>query len=286
LEKQNGSGPWQLLLQTDAATTSYTDAVGITPSSTFKYRALAYAGVLDMFDNGISSANWSQQGVNRNSSGAVVNNISTPPIKIVDSINGNVQIAATGGGVLLTTSSTGGGPVNSYNQARLNLANPGVVHGNFDIQVEYRIPEATTSPSQYHVYGRLHVSLPNGVGANYAYVERSTGAYVAYITVDDLQFSGSLATSDMSGKLRLTRHGDRISAYAWSGGKWQLVAEKTGASTGTATGVNFSQYAQRNEAVSLKILIDNVEALSNKSAYSQVSTVTTPAYVTADGACP
>lgn len=286
IEKQNGSGAWQLFLQADAATTSYTDAVGVDPLKTYRYRALAYTGVLDLFDNGISSAIWSQQGVNRNSSGSVINNITIPPIKIVDPTNGNVQISATAGGVLMTTSSPGGGIANSYNQARLNLMNPEAVHGNFDIQVEYRIPEATTSPTQYHVYGRLHVSLPNGAGANYAYVERSTGAYVAYITVEDVQLSGSLATSDMSGKLRLTRHGDRISAYAWSGAKWQLVAEKSGASTGTATGVNFSQYAQRNEAVALKMIIDNVETLSNKSAYSQVSTITTPAYVTADGTCP
>jgi outer membrane lipoprotein SlyB len=286
VEKQAGSGEWQKAVILPAGTMDFIDETNIEPRKRYNYRALAFAGFMDTFDTGISAAKWSQQGILRNSANTIVVNDTTPPVLASDPANGTLSIAPTSsGGIQMATSSTGGGQVNSYNYTRLNLLSPSVVHGNFDVTIEYRLPEAPVTAAQYHVYGRLHVSLPTGAGTNYAYVERSANAYGAVITIDDFQYSGSIATTETSGKLRITRNGNRITAYAWTGGEWKALSTATGASAEAAIGVNFSQYVQRNEAVSLKILIDNIEALSNRSDYSQVKPVDTPVFATSHGSC-
>ena len=130
------------------------------------------------------------------------------------------------------------------------------------------------------------MSLPTGTGSNFIYMDRQTPAYGAVISINGVQTTGWMNTTDTRGKLRITRIGSTVTAYYLSGSTWQPLVTASGASTAPSTGVYLAQYAQRNEAVALKINVDNFDATSNKSAYSPVATVTTPGYSTTDGTCP
>ncbi len=286
VERQMG-GTWQRLVVTPATTTNYTDPWGIDPQTRYYYRMLAFTGDIELFDPGIPAATWSQQGVTLTGSGQVAVSDSSPPVSIVDPVNGTIAIAAANGGVLLSTASAGGGTAATYNYARVNYLAPATLHGDFELQIDFTIPNALPVTAQYHSLGRLHVSLPAGTGENYAWVERTATSYNASIVVNNVPFNGTVATGDTSGKLRITRNGTTMTASTWTGGRWQTMAMASGTSTETASAVHLTQYAQRNEAVSLKMLFDNFAATSGRSAYSDPpASAVTLQYVPADGNCP
>lgn len=212
------------------------------------------------FDAGIDAGLWNQQGVLYDSAGGISQDLTAPPIDITDG-NGTARVTASGGAVELYTTSSGGGTAGFYNNSRLTLKSPGVIQGDFDLQIDYSLPDGQITSGQYHVYTRLLITFPTTSGANNAYIERYVDAsgnyYASVIRVNGVATPGSLATGDVSGKLRIRRSGSTISAFVWTGGAWTLIREVSGASTSAATGVTAIQYSQRNEAVSLKANIDN-----------------------------
>jgi len=264
---------------------SFTQRTGINPNSRYAFRVRSYKGFLEGFDKGIQAAAWSQQGVLYSSSGVVSSSAASAPIDLSGS-DGSARITGGNGAVLLATASSGGGLASSYNYSRLTLTDVSAIHDNFDVQIDYSLVDPPATMAQYHVYGRLHIGFPNGTGSNFAYVERSGNSYSATIMANGAQSANSFLTGDSIGKLRLTRMGDRISAYAWTGGAWVLIHEVTGAATAAANQANVTQYVQRNEAMTLKVSIDNFEATSQRSAYSNEALTTTSPYVPGANTCP
>lgn len=288
VEKGYGKNLFSRIATVPAPDNTFTQRIAINPGTRNTYRVRSYNGVIDSFDAGIKSASWGQQGVVYSVLGNIVSNVSVPPINISGS-NGIARITATNGGVQLHTSSPNAGhpdyALNKYNYTRMNMLDVTKIHDNFDVQVDFTLPDTPVTATSYHVYGRLHVSFPAGTGPNYAYVERSTNSYGANIIINNVSYAASFATKDTIGKLRLSRMGDVISAYAWTGGTWVLIKEMAGFSTGVATDANLTQYVHRIEPITLKIIFDNYEATTQRPAYSNEATATTPAYVTGDNTC-
>ena len=186
--------------------------------------------------------------------------------------DGNPYLSLPASKVELYTTSTGGGAAATYNNSQIYLKDPGVVQGDFDIQVDYSLPDGQITSQQYQVYTRLQIDFPNTAGgANQAYVEREawqgSNYYNGVIRVDGTVRQGAAPPSyawDTSGKLRIQRVGSAINAYAWTQGTWALIQQAIGASTAAAVHVTIQQYAQTNEPVSLKADIDNF-ILSNSA---------------------
>lgn len=301
IERQVWDGEWQKWGRVGADVTTYTDAVGVEPLKRYRYRVRAFNGNdFGDFDAGIDATKWDQRGVVLDNVGATILDMKTPPITIVDA-NGTEQLTAADGNVEFLTSSPGGGAAGKYNWLRMSLKNPAVVNGDFDLQIDYRLPDGQISSANYHVYGRLQVNFLNTAGgSNYAYIERAIGNgnnnYGAVAAINGATSSAAVITADTSGKLRITRKADTVSLYAWTGGKWVLVHEVTAASASAATFVGFTQYVQRSEAVGLRTVIDNFALSPTQSEYSNIATVTftnpdgstiatTPAYAAGDNVC-
>ncbi len=288
IEKAYGKNFFSRIATVPAPLNTYTQRIAIDPNTRHTYRVRAYHGLIDMFDKGVNPSSWGQHGEVYTVLGAIWSTVSNPPINIQGS-NGVSVITPANGGVMLHTSSPNAGhPVDSlgkYSHSQMSLLDFTKIHDNFDVQIDYSLPDAPVTATKYHVYGRLHIDFPAGTGLNYAYVERSVNSYGANIIINGVSYPASFTTKDTIGKLRLTRMGDVISAYAWTGGKWVLIQEASGFSTAVATGANLTQYVQRNEAVSLKIIFDNYEATTQRPAYSNDATATTSPYVTGANTC-
>ncbi len=217
--------------------------------------------ISDTFDTVIDSEIWNQRGILRDAGTGVSQDVAVPPIDITDG-NGTARITPSSGIVELYATSAGGGTADYYNSSRLLLKSPGVIRGDFDTQIDYSLPDGQITAAQYHVYARLIIYFPNTAnGSNYAYVERAVGAsgnyYYGAVSIDGTSQGNSISTSDASGKFRIKRTGSSISTYVWTGSAWTLLREVTGASTSAPTYLYIAQYAQRNEAVSLKANVDN-----------------------------
>ncbi len=284
VEKRLGSNGFTRVATVANSPVSYVHRNGLDPGTTYSYRVRSYRGLLESFDTGINPASWGEQGVVYTSAGAVASNVTVPPINIAG-INGISRISAVNGAVQLQTSSPGGGVAGNFNYSLLKMLDVTRIHDNFDVQIDFSLPDLPGNAAQYHVYGRLQIELPTVTGLNYAYVERSNSGYGARIVINDVLYSSSLATSDTIGKLKLSRMGDVISAYAWTGGKWVVIKEIAGSSTGAATSASLGQFAQRNEAITLKIILDNYEATTQRPAYSNEATATTPAFTQGATTC-
>ncbi|ABQ24786.1 Fibronectin, type III domain protein [Geotalea uraniireducens Rf4] len=301
IERQVWDGEWQKWGKVEANVTTFTDTVGVEPLKRYRYRVRAFNNNdFGDFDAGIDATKWDQRGVVLDNAGAIILDVKTPPITIVDA-NGTEQLTAADGNVEFLTSSPGGGAAAKYNWLRMSLKNPAVVNGDFDLQIDYRLPDGQVSSANYHVYGRLQVNFLNTAGgSNYAYIERAIGNgdnnYGVVAAINGATSSAAVITADTSGKLRITRKADTVSLYAWTGGKWSLVHEVTGASASAATFVGFTQYVQRIEAVGLRTVIDNFALSPAQSEYSNTATVTftnpdgstiftTPAYAAGDNVC-
>ncbi|MEW6427535.1 MAG: LamG-like jellyroll fold domain-containing protein [Thermodesulfobacteriota bacterium] len=199
---------------------------------------------------------------------ATVNDASVP-VTAADA-SGTARVAVTSGQLELATTSTGTGPAASYNYSRLPLANPAAIgNGDFDITVDFSLPdgEVAAGLGQYHVYARLQVNFPVPAGSasqDLFYVERFRDSggpkYTGRIRLRDVDQSASLATAATSGKLRLRRAAGKLSCAFWNGSGWTTLLTHTGTLDGSAVPnlAAVTQYAQRNEAVNLRTLLDNL----------------------------
>ena len=298
VERQVWDGEWLKWGSTKANETTFTDTIGVEPLKRYKYRVRSFSNNnFGDFSNGIEPAIWEQRGIVTDNAGATALDITTAPVNIAD-INGTETIAASGGNVTLFTASPGGGLAGKYNSLRLTLKNPALVNGDFDMQIDYNLPDGLIASPNYHVYGRFQVNFPTAAGgANNAYVERAISGgknyYSGVINRNGAGSSAGVETADAAGRLRITRRGDTLSLYAWSDSKWVLVHEAGGASTSAATLAGFLQYVQRNEALGIRAVVDNFVLSPGKSAYSNEAAVTfttpggttiatTPAYTIGD----
>lgn len=225
---------------------------------------------IDTFDTAIDSASWSQSGTLASSSDT------TAPIDVTDS-SGTSRITVTGGMVQLYTTVTG--VSSNWNISKIYLANPSAVgSGDFDMQISFTLPNGEISVAQSNVYARLNITFadPDGSGpslSDYIYIDRNytgtAGNYSAYARINGATESQLTATSDMSGKLRITRVAGRLSAYRWNGSAWTLMLTHTQTSTaGEPTAVEIAQYAQRTAAVTLTAKVDDFRLASSTGHYS------------------
>ncbi len=129
--------------------------------------------------------------------------------------------------------STDGGSVNAVNQrveltqgnaaagvgTGLNL-NP-LITGDFMVQMDYTLLNWPADNRERLGLGSTDTLLPFPLA-----VERISDSGFGgevYLTHFPDGVQGNTATSDTSGKLRLTRTGDTVSGYFWNGADWTLV---------------------------------------------------------------
>jgi large repetitive protein len=287
LESKVWNGSWvrlALVGNLTGPTNTYTDSTGIQPSTQYSYRVRSYKGTFDTFNNGIDPALWNQYGKVVTGTGTVVESKTGPPVNI-NTTNGISRITAANGGVELYTTSPGGGSADKYSYSQLIYQNSAAVTGDFDMRLDYNLPEGITTAVNYHVYGRLQVNFPATTGSNVVYIERSQHQDTACIGIGGNFICAGLPTSETSGTFRIVRKGAVISTYIWVDGKWAPLYERAGASTATATGVYLTQYAQRNEVVKLKAVFDNFEVTTARSAYSNEAGITTLPFAKSDNVC-
>jgi fibronectin type III domain protein len=257
------------------------------PNTAYTYRVRPYRRVGDDYNGGYNGALWTPRGIIRDTANVVVSSVSTPPVDIVDVVNGTARVNWLGGEVELRTSSTGGGQAGGYNVSRLFITNPGVVAGELDMDVDYRLPEGAGSPTQYHVYSRLilNIGALSG-GTDTIYVERSSiGIYVSCMIIGGAQACVTVPTQDASGRLQISKKADRITASVMSGNSWVTLQERPYSESGNASHLGVGQFVQRNEVMTLHAFVDNFEVLNYLSPYSNEAVVTTPSYTPGADVC-
>jgi phosphodiesterase/alkaline phosphatase D-like protein len=288
LESKSGNGSWmRLALVPHGDVNAFTDTIGLQPATRYGYQVRSYKGSFENFVKGIDPLLWIQRGTVMKADGTTDTTSSTPPINI-NTASGIARITPINGGVELYTTSPSVGTASKWSNCQLALINSTALVGDFDMQIDYTLPDPLVAFAQYHVYGRLQVNFPaTAGGSNNAYVGRNGTNYDACVTVDGNQLCSGFATSDTIGKLRILRKGSVISTYVWSDSKWVTVYERIGASTATpnANAVTLTQYAQRNEIAKIKAIFDNFEVTTKRSAYSDMVEVITPAYTKGDNVC-
>ncbi len=130
---------------------------------------------------------------------------------------------ATGGELRLAESD---GCSNGYMDARLDPARH-EIHGDFDITVDYRLPDFDVPNPGDRVAGLRLLDLSNGYYATLERYNRVPGAcnpsdqnYKGWFQVSD-NCDGAVVwapTTDTQGRLRITRQGSRVTEYTWNAG--------------------------------------------------------------------
>ena len=105
-----------------------------------------------------------------------------------------------------------------------------VLVGDFDVRVDYRL-------DTWPAWSGVRVGLSVGLGTGGATVERLNFAYghPEQYLVDFGSWWNGFNTSDRFGKLRITREGSLLTAWAWTQGSWATVGSWGLASTENAT---------------------------------------------------
>ncbi|KAF0217901.1 MAG: fibronectin I domain-containing [Geobacteraceae bacterium] len=296
VERRMPNGMWTQIGRTGATVKTFTDTAGIEPGKSYKYRVRAFYGR----SGALEPTDWTQRAFIRNVSGAIVpgeditSELSGPEINIVDAANGTARITPSSGSVEISTSSTGGGNSTAASSSRIMLKNLAPYAGDFDVQVDYSMPDGQSSSGQWVAYARLHAAF----GANYASIYRvvNNGAnqYYGIIYLDGISSTAFIPTSETSGKLRIKREGAVATLYVWSGGKWIVVHEGSCSST-PATSLMVLQDVRRLDTAAVRTVFSNFTAYPHKSPYSDEATVsytnggvtipTTPVYTTGASPC-
>lgn len=203
----------------------------------------------DDFASSIDPLVWDQKGVIQDSSSG------TPPISIADA-SGSVEIIWENGAMQLHTVANN---VNDpgYNSSYADVKNISRVIGDsdFDVQVNYSLPNGAISAGEHHVYVRLLMLFPaTGGKENSVYVEQfgnstATRNYYARTIVNGVSETNSFATTDLSGTLRIIRSNRKLAAYVANGSGWTLVLEAKDSLPAdlAPTLARISQHAKRND---------------------------------------
>ncbi|MBU0481179.1 MAG: tandem-95 repeat protein [Proteobacteria bacterium] len=274
------------------ATISWTDAmtgesgyrverkVGVCSPDSSDFELVQTIFEQDDFSNGIDPSVWIQ-GVKVLDA---TKKIPTDPLpaKVSDedgSNSGSAEITWENGAVRFHTVANDVGDT-GYNFAYLDAKDPAGLlgTGDFDIRIDYSVPDVIPNPNQYLVYARLHVQFPATTGGgNQIWVERVNGAYVTAIYIDGEVQYGTLPTTELSGTLRIVRNGGMLSGYVEnSSGSYLLrqhIAELTAASPNL---IRAAHYARRNDSAGQEIEVefDNFRINSNMSAEKEFTDTT------------
>jgi large repetitive protein len=276
IESRAGSDKWMSRAVISGPSASkYSDRTGIQPSTEYTYRVRTYKLIFNDGFNAINPLIWTQS-------------------SSVPDGHGSSSVTSTGSAVRLETIAADSGTAGTYNSSAISLLDPEMLSGDFDVQTDFALPNGQTTAGRYNVYARVLISFPVSAGNdNYIMAERSInyygGAwknlYQGTVVVNGIGNSGYYETSDTSGKLRITKNGSTVSAYARINDIWYLLNSNNGTTVQSApTGIWLIQYAQQGEGVNMTADIDNFKVIT-KSAYSNEKSATTPAWQNIDDAC-
>lgn len=231
-----------------------------SPASSFTPVATVFSH--DDFASGIAPLAWDQVGAILEGSSAI------PPVDLANT-SGSSTITWKDGAVELHTTANNVGDA-SYNYSSLRLRNIGQIIGtsDFDVQVDYSLPNGPITAGEYHIYTRFVIMFEKTNGKdNYFYVEQHGNAtgnryYYARIVIDGVPTWKSLLTTDLTGTLRLIRNNRKLSAYVWTGNAWTRLLKNLNslAADLVPTQTQIFQYAKRNDPLgqqNLTTLIDN-----------------------------
>jgi uncharacterized delta-60 repeat protein len=285
IEEKLATGTFARIAKVPGAVTTYTVS-RCQPNSSHTYRIRPYRGVIEGFDTGIDSAVWVQRATVYTSTNAVAADLYTPPVTIIDPVNGSAWIKGKDGAVELYTTSPGDGLANSYNFLRFRLQPTVIPPNEFDMTVAFTLPNGVVNLGQYHVLARLQFNVPGASGGtDLITVERYQGGYSTNFVINGVNHGTAVASTDVSGTLRLTRRNNTLSSYYLTPSGWQLLQSVSYANTYEANWFGVLQYAQRNEVVQLRILLDNFEVVDYPSSYSNEVGVKTPSFTQGATSC-
>ena len=222
----------------------------------------------DSFSSGIDNTGWNQ--------GAALQTASdyTPPILVADA-SGSAEISWENGAAKLHTKAVNTGDT-GYNYSYISPKRLAGVIGDrdFDVQIDFRLPNGVINATQYHTYARLQVDFPNTDDkGNVIYIERKADGIGLAITVNGVTEGGSYALNDYSGTIRLVRKNRVLSGYVWDGSKWLIIHTHSQALTADLVPTWFSiiHHARRNEPAG-----QDITALIDNFRYNEVGTSTPP----------
>jgi hypothetical protein len=236
-------------------------------SNTMGFTPVALVFGYDDFATGIDPLAWNQ--------GAVVKTANTQavPAAVSDS-SGSASVGWSSGAVNLHTTSvyTGDG---AYNYSNLSINNvAGIVGGkDFDVQVDFSLPNGESAATLYQVYARLEIYFPTTTGTNFMKIERVNGSINLVQRVGGVKENGWYLTTAATNTVRLVRSNRRISGYVWNGTAWQLLHTHSLPfdSDLVPTWAGISQFANRNEPAG-----QNVTARIDNFRFNTVGGMPTP----------
>lgn len=184
-------------------------------------------------------------------------------------------------GAAYSTTSSCGSPVESGGELHfdkpaciggmsLRLAHPDSLCGDFDVQVDFELPHFPT-PAIGSRWAGLQIRRTSNDAA-VATVERysrelgdfnpSTQNYKAYTASSLNSASSMIATTDFSGKLRISRQGVQLRMQFWNGATWTLLRNEAG----TTDPVYMRLFTATDlEPTSHKITFDNLSVTNENS---------------------
>ena len=128
------------------------------------------------------------------------------------------------------------------------------ISGDFDIQIDFKDIDFTGTGAGdqpvLYIYFFVDLSWYSRVGIS-AYESDTTLLYQGLNRIDGTSYYSQPGTTDTSGKFRLTRIGNVITSYKWSGSSWDTLQSDSGCTTSDGkimlkstqhVGVNFTGY--------------------------------------------
>lgn len=193
----------------------------------------------------------------------------TPYTNVQDA--GSADVSWEDGAVKLQTVAAANGG-SGENGSGIDLKNPATILGNgdFDIQVDFSLPEGEAITAAQHINIRMQIQFPaTDGGSNYFMAQRYGGGagirFYAVATVDGVTEPVaffSVATTATSGKLRMVRRNNYLAAYGWDGTDWFEILQhsKPFPADIFPNQVRIVQLAKRNDpdGQDITTIIDNV----------------------------
>jgi hypothetical protein len=164
---------------------------------------------------------------------------------------------------------------------------PNIGDGDFDVSVDYELLQTTTAADWYIImsaWDQAPIGFCNGT-----YVGVMRGAWsgvheyrLYYCSGSSYGYLGATATSDMSGKLRLTRSADAWKAIYWNGATWVTIAQWTQVTHPVGNVVEPVTFQLRNLTGSpvLEVALDNFCVNSMEAITTTTTTTTTTSTTT------
>ena len=288
VESDQGNG-FKVIATVGSSVLSFVDKTEVAPGKTISYRVRPFKRWLYDFESGIDPI-WVQEGAHRH--GAADKEVfTTVPLNVTD-VDGTVSITPKNGKVEMVATTPGGQANGTYNYVLLKHTTPAMLNNDFDASYDFEIPDGIVHSSYFHVYTRLQIYTPNTeAGRNDLFFERSLNNwatdndYFTRVWINNANTTLAAVNQDPVGRLRVRRVGGTASMYVWKDGMWYPFYTKSGVFPGPVSDIYIWSFANRVEAVTMKVLVDNVN-LVDLGSYSNDITITMPDYVNGQSSCP